>query len=414
MRLEPTVPQHEFITSKCRYPLMLAGYGAGKTEALINRRLIQAFQYPKNDFAFYEPTYDLIRQIAYPRFEEKLEELRIPYKLIKSPTNELHIAGCGRIIFRSMDTPARIIGYEVADSDVDELDTLKRDDAAEVWRRVLARNRQKKHDQTPNTVAVATTPEGFRFVYEAWEKEPKPGYEIIRAPTSSNLKNLPSGYIDSLRDMYPPNLLDAYLDGKFVNLTSGTVYTSFNRVDCGSSESIQPNEPLYIGMDFNVGNMSSVIHVMRDGMPHAVSEISQGYDTPQVGKIIKQQYKDAGHAIYVYPDSSGGSRSTKDASTTDIQILRQFGFTVRAKGKNPPIKDRVNAMNAAFVRGYKVNTALCPEYTRSLEQQAYDKNGMPDKTQGLDHHNDAGGYFINYEMPIVRPVIQSHAVASGY
>jgi len=414
MRLEPTVPQHSFITSKARYPLMLAGYGAGKTEALINRRLIQAFQYPKNDFAFYEPTYDLIRQIAYPRFEEKLEELRIPYKLIKSPTNELHIAGCGRIIFRSMDTPSRIIGYEVADSDVDELDTLSRDDAAEVWRRVLARNRQKKFDGSPNTIGVATTPEGFRFVYEAWEKEPRPGYEIIRAPTSSNLKNLPSGYIESLRDMYPPNLLDAYLDGKFVNLTSGTVYTSFNRVDCGSSESIQPNEPLYIGMDFNVGNMSSVTHVMRDGMPHAVAEISQGYDTPQVGQIIKQQYKDAGHAIYVYPDSSGGSRSTKDASITDIQILRQFGFTVRAKGKNPPIKDRVNAMNAAFVRGYKVNTALCPEYTRSLEQQAYDKNGMPDKTQGLDHHNDAGGYFINYEMPIVRPVIQSHAVASGY
>lgn len=393
---------------------MLAGYGAGKTEALINRRLIQAFKYPKNDFAFYEPTYDLIRQIAYPRFEEKLEALRIPYKLIKSPTNELHIAGCGRIIFRSMDTPSRIIGYEVADSDVDELDTLSRDDAAEVWRRALARNRQKKHDGSPNTIAVATTPEGFRFVYEAWEKKPQSGYEIIRAATSSNLKNLPQGYIESLEAVYPPNLLDAYLNAQFVNLTSGTVYTSFNRVDCHTDETIKDKEPLYIGMDFNVGNMAAVIHVMRDGLPHAVGELCQGYDTPQIAQVIKEQFKDQGHAIYVYPDSSGGSRKSQDAGATDLQILRQFGFGVRAKSKNPPVRDRINAMNSAFTRGYKVNTRECPEYTRCLEQQAYDKNGQPDKTQGLDHHTDAGGYFISYEMPIVRPVVKSHAIASGY
>ena len=42
---------------------------------------------------------------------------------------------------------------------------------------------------------------------------------------------------------------------------------------------------------------------------------------------------------------------------------------------------------------------------RCLEQQAYDKNGVPDKSGNNDHQNDATGYPIAYEMPIVKPVI---------
>src|SRR5690606_16594998 len=143
MEINPTVPQDRFIFSEAKYPAFVGGFGSGKTEALIVRSLIGKIRQPKTDRAFYEPTYDLIRMIAWPRFEEMLTSLNIPYRLTKHPHNVLDIHGCGRIIFRSMDTPGRIIGYEVGDSDVDELDTLKRDDAAEVWRRILSRNRQK-------------------------------------------------------------------------------------------------------------------------------------------------------------------------------------------------------------------------------------------------------------------------------
>jgi hypothetical protein len=69
-----------------------------------------------------------------------------------------------------MENPDAIVGYEVADSMVDELDTLPTAKANEVWNKIIARNRQKKPDGTPNSVAVGTTPEGFRFVYEKWQK----------------------------------------------------------------------------------------------------------------------------------------------------------------------------------------------------------------------------------------------------
>lgn len=381
---------------------MVAGFGSGKTEAAVNRAIIGKLRHPEVNRGFYEPTYDLIRMIAFPRFEETLTNLDIPYKLYKTPLNKLDIAGFGTIYFRSMDTPSRIIGYEHGDADVDELDTLKRDDAADVWRRILSRNRQKKKDGSPNTIGVTTTPEGFRFVYETWAKDPQDGYKIIQAATHSN-PHLPEGYVDSLRQIYPENLLSAYLEGHFVNLTSGTVYNSYNREKNRSKETVKDKEPIYVGMDFNVTNMSAVIYVRRGKIWHAVAELKGIYDTPAMIDTLKEKYPN--HSITVYPDASGKSRKTVDASISDLALLRQANLAVRAKESNPRVKDRIMAANSAFDHGLvMVNDDACPEYARCLEQLAYDKNGEPDKTQNLDHLPDAGTYPIAYEMPIRRPV----------
>lgn len=401
MEINPTAPQARFLQSTAKAPLMIGGYGSAKTYALILRSIVGSIRNPKHNRAFYEPTYDLIRQIAWPRFEEMLIGLGIGYSLRKSPANEIQIQGCGRIIFRSMDNPQRIIGYEVADSDVDEIDTLKPDDAADVWRKIVARNRQRKPNGE-NTIGVATTPEGFGFAYQTWAVDPPDGYEIIRAPTSSN-PHLPADYIEQLRKIYPAHMLPAYLDGQFVNLTSGTVYREFSRERNSTDATIQPGEELHVGMDFNVGNMSAVIHVIRNGKPLALQEITKALDTPDMCGIIARRF--TGHKINVYPDSSGGARKSNNAGATDLHVLRDAGFAVHAPPSNPRIRDRVNAMNAQFCDGYLVSITGCPKYVSCLEQQAYNDAGEPDKTHGHDHLNDAAGYFCHYLYPLIRPAM---------
>ena len=146
-QIEPSCPQFDYITAEDQFPAMVAGFGAGKTEAAVLRSIIGKLAYPTLNRGFYEPTYDLVRMIAFPRFEELLTRLDIPYKLYKSPLNYISIEGYSNIFFRSMDAPQRIIGYEHGDADVDELDTLKTKDAAEVWRRILSRNRQKRSEE---------------------------------------------------------------------------------------------------------------------------------------------------------------------------------------------------------------------------------------------------------------------------
>lgn len=411
--IEFTKPQFELITTKFRFPAMVAGFGSGKTEALVARAMALKLLYPDNDIAYYLPTYDLVNTIAFPRFEEKLEEYGfihgVDYTTVSNPTPRITIEGAGSIIFRTMDRPQRIIGYEVGHSLVDELDTLKEVDAQLVWQKIIARNRQKLPDGADNTIAVGTTPEGFRFVYKRWKKEPpNEQYHIIRASTYSNAKNLPANYINDLIADYPSNLIAAYLEGEFVNLTSGAVYNDYDRVLNGCNSIHRPGEALHIGMDFNVGKMAAVVFVRRENDPHAVGELTGILDTPAMISAIRRRFPN--HAIFVYPDATGASRKSVNASVSDLALLSQAGFNVMANASNPAVKDRVLSMNrmicAGDVRRLKVNADLCPSFVETLEKQAYDKNGEPDKTSGLDHAGDAGGYFICYSFPVVNGRVQ--------
>ena len=180
-----TDPQYEFVTCEDQFPALVAGFGSGKTHAAVVRAMTKKLQYPRQNVAYYLPTYDLVTTIGFPRFYESLEELGLKFKPNKND-KMIHVQDAGAIIFRTMDNPERIIGYEVADSLVDELDTLPEDKAREAWNKIISRNRQKKPDGSLNTVGVATTPEGFRFVYDRWQRNSAPGYRIIKASTMSN------------------------------------------------------------------------------------------------------------------------------------------------------------------------------------------------------------------------------------
>jgi hypothetical protein len=403
-----TGPQYELVTSTMRYPAMVAGFGAGKTEGLVSRALSLKFQFPTNDIAYYLPTYDLVNTIAFPRFEELLANYGFEYGrdfiTVKNQTPLVKIKDYGKIILRTMDRPQRIIGYEVGDSLVDELDTLKLEDAKLVWQKIIARNRQKKPGGAQNTVAVGTTPEGYKFVYERWKKNPpNEQYQIIKDSTYSNSHNLPENYIEDLKADYPSNLISAYIDGEFVNLTSGSVYPNYDRIANRSNHIVCPGNALHIGMDFNVGKMAAVVFVQRDNNPHAVAELMGLLDTPAMIKAIKARFPN--NPIYIYPDASGDNRKSQKASETDIALLKQANFIVFNNPANPRVRDRVLSMNimlAGSPRGKLfVNDTTCPSSAEALEKQAYDKNGEPDKQSGQDHPNDAGGYFIHYRYPVI-------------
>lgn len=356
----------------------------------------------QQDIAYYLPSFPLVEDIALKRFPALCEKRGWAFKTRGGTSPHIEFPGAGRILFRSMSTPNSIVGYEVAHSICDELDTMEPKLAAQAWNKIIARNRQKCG--MANTVAVATTPEGFGFVWERWVKKPAPGYVLFKARTADNAANLPAGYIDNLRGSYPSQLLSAYLDGEFVNLAAGSVYTGFDRALNSTFERIKPGEPLHIGMDFNVGKMAAVVHAIRESKPLALDELTEVFDTPAMIALIKKRFP--GHQVSVYPDASGASRKSQNASTSDIALLRQAQFMVCANPANPAVKDRVLAMNKVLEsRAYKVNPDTCPVYVECLEKQPYDKHGEPDKSQGLDHAPDAAGYFIGYRFPIVRPAM---------
>jgi len=405
LEVSSNIPQANFLSLPHKFRAFVAGYGTGKTWVGCMSQCIHYLKHPKSNQGYFAPTYPQIRDIFYPTIEEVAHGFGLKTQFKTSDKEVSFYSGSryrGTSICRSMDRPESIVGFKIGNALVDELDTLNMDKAESSWRKIIARMRDNRG---ANGIDVTTTPEGFRFVYKQFKENPTPSYGLVHASTYDNAANLPNGYIESLVETYPDNLIEAYLNGQFVNLTSGTVFNSYDRVRCRSSETIQEKEPLRIGMDFNVTNMSAVIYVLRDDNWHAVSELSGIYDTPAMIDVVKQKWPE--HNIRIYPDASGKSRKTVDASISDITLLEQAGFMVYANPSNPLVKDRVIATNKALSSGRMlINDSLCPEFAKCLEQLAYDKNGEPDKKSNLDHLPDAGTYPIAFEMPIQRPVAQ--------
>lgn len=409
LKIKLTLPQSQFFQSTHKFNAFVGGFGSGKSHALFSKLLADKMMYPKLDLGYFAPSYQLIRDIAHIRLQNMLDEAEIKHKLNKAD-NVLDLFSNGRILFRSMDTPDRIVGFEIGGAYIDEIDTMAFADAENAWNKIIARCRQshKLYPHFINRIHAATTPEGFNFVYDRWVKNPTAQYRLVKAPSSSN-PHLPKDYIQSLLDTYPANLVKAYVGGEFVNLTSKQVYPNYDRERNFTDRTIQAHDSLHIGMDFNVLNTNGVIHVLdvESKQAFAVGELIQLDDTPAMVAAIKELYPN--HPIYVYPDASGSSKKSVDASKSDIQILRNAGFFVRSRTKNPPIKDRVQAMNGMLLSGsgevhYWINPHTCPNYAAALEQHSYDHNGMPikDPTNSTDDINDAAGYLIYYNFPIVR------------
>lgn len=393
---------------KDKFRAFVAGYGSGKTWVGCMAQCQHFIEHPKINQAYYAPTFPHIRDIYYPTIEEVAHDFGIKLKIKTSDKEVTFMRGrkyLGTTICRSMDRPENIIGYKSGKALVDEIDILPIDKAKLAWRKIIARMRYKV-DGLKNGVDVTTTPEGFKFVYQQFKQNKVNGYGLIQASTYDNESNLPDDYIQSLLDSYPDELISAYLNGQFVNLTSGTVFSSYDRNLNRTLETVKEKEPIRIGMDFNIANMSAVVYVVRGKEWHAVDEIKEVYDTHSMINIINEKYRE--HSIRVYPDATGARRDTRSgaggASKSDIALLESAGFSIYANKTNPLVKDRVISTNIAFQKGLLyINDLRCPEFSKCMEQLAYDKNGVPDKSSNLDHLPDAGTYPIAFEMPIDRP-----------
>lgn len=406
--------QYEFLNdTTTRYLALCGGYGCGKTHAFILKAISLAFANPGCEGAILEPTIDMARRLLIPDMCRILEDLDIEY-IFRRADKEFYIqcedGEWSKIHVLSGENYTRLVGLNLAWFGVDEVDTIKQDTADDMFDVLISRIRDKSAKVIQGY--FTSTPEGFKFLYNKFQKEvddsiregnPITDRRIIKGKTTDN-PFLADGFIDSLLRNYSSTQVQAYINGEFVNFHTDTVYYAFDGVLNHSDSSYKDFEKhvLHIGMDFNVGKCSAVVHVIDGHTPIAIDEFTKIKNTEAMVDAIKTRYPD--NKIIVYPDASGGSRKTS-SSTTDHLILRQGGFKVMAPSKNPYVKDRINSMNAMFCnakneRRYLINTTKCPIYTQCLIQQGYDRNGDPDKSNDLDHSNDAAGYFINMRFPI--------------
>ena len=387
-------------------PLFVAGYGSGKSFILVYNVVRDVLLFVGCKIGVYAPTHDLLSLNLVPAIENMLDLRGIAHRHDKSK-HIMYIEGNRQIFFRSMDNPSRIVAYEVYRSHVDEADlmnTAKKGD--EAWNRIIARNRQKHPNKLEhfNMVSAYSTPESYKFTYQRWKKQPGAGYKYVVAPTRSNW-NLDDSFIANLEDTYTPQQREAYLEGIWTNITTGSVYSYYDRDKHNTTRTIKTGETLHIGQDFNYGGSCGSVYINENDSLFMVDEFV-GQDTEQVIEIVKDKYND--NNLIFYPDASGSNNST-NASESDISMIKSAGYRVQARRSNPRIQDRINSVQRLLHNNrFYINKETCPNSADAMEEHAFSETtGLPEKftkPASIDDRNDSAGYCPAFLYPIRKRV----------
>ena len=392
--------QQKFLLDKeTRHLGLVAGFGAGKSYSLTVKMLQLAYDNPGFTGIALEPTYGMLADILMPQLQDLWDEWGVNYEFFRGKAQVNVVTPTGEvstILLRSFENYTRIRGVNAAWAVVDEIDTVRAGLATTAFRLLQGRIRAGIKPQ----IAVCSTPEGFGWLYNFFVEAADESKRLIRAKTTDN-PFLPEDYIQSLRDQYPPALIEAYLNGEFVNLAQSTIFQDFDRVANATSEEWTHDDDIHIGLDFNIGQSHSVVAVVRQIKGMRVICCVESFvakDTYETVAFIQRRY---GHAIqrrrvFAYPDASGGNAHTS-STTTDHEILRNGLIQVVTDRRNPDLRETFAQCNLAFNRKMlMVNVDKCPELVSSLEKWSYDERGVPIKNGTPDHSHacDALRYMV--------------------
>ena len=382
----------------------IGGFGSGKSFALCAKAIVLGMKNPGTTAMVAEPSFPMIRTVFIPAMDDALARWDIAYEFRVSPQPEYILklpTGNVKLLCQSAENWQRVRGQNISFVLWDEADTSPVDTAQKAGEMFLARMRVGEVNQ----LAIASTPEGFRYCYRQFEEQKGEDKHLIRVRTMDN-PNLPEGFVDSLRRNYPPQLIQAYLDGYFVNLASCSLYPDFDRSLHYTDAMPTEEETIFVGIDINVGN-SVTQHCVRRGDEFHFFAEAVYRDTQQIAEGLKELYPKhfANGQLTLVPDAASKQRSTAAAQESDLGILKKAGHHVIPQQSNPLIQDRINAVNMLIAQNRLRVGNGCKHLRRTLEQHAYDEKSRPEKggvgMDDLSHAGDAAGYVL-YRLASIR------------
>jgi hypothetical protein len=224
---------------------------------------------------------------------------------------------------------------------------------------------------------------------------------------------LSSTEIDTVREELDERTFRQEYEGSFESY-EGLAYKEFGRHNIDNNIIEMPESVVSVGMDFNVDPMTAVLGHVRNDTFHQFGEVwLNNSNTFEMRDELINRFKNPKRLI-IYPDCTGDSERS-NATKTDIQILKDAGFTVRAKSTNPFQRDRINTVNSFIkdrgaVTKYKINARDCPKTVNDLNKRQCLSDGRLDKDQEkeqqIGHISDGLGYLIYYLFPIVKGRIE--------
>jgi hypothetical protein len=303
----------------------------------------------------------------------------------------------------------------------DGLDFLVLDEYAsispEAWTEVL---RPALADRQGGALFIGT-PQGFNHFHELVERaEGRPEWQTFQFTTAEG-GNVPLKELESAAQELDERTYRQEFEASFETLGVGRAYYPFDRIHNVRKLGFDCRVPLSWALDFNMNPLCSVLAQVHPGRVHVLEEmiLPDSNTLAACEELLSRTEKwNTGSPLHinVYGDATGERRQTA-ASRTDWQIVKEFfgrypdRFTIHMHvlSANPPVKDRVNCVNALLRNQAGQNRLLVDESCRHLikdfEQVCWkvDPHGNPvsdlDKSDSMRTHvSDAVGYLVAREF----------------
>lgn len=404
----PLPAQRRFHASRARFKALCGPVGAGKSQALCQEAIKLSIVNPGRTGLIGAPTFPMLRDATQVQFFECCRAAKMPYEWNRAENRVTMRDTRSVILFRQLDTFERLRGPNLAWFGVDELTYTE----PEAWERLEARLR----DPAAKVLCgfAAFTPKGFDWVYEKFRAKRVKGYALIEAAPFENthvLNKIPD-YYDRLRRSYDSRFYEQEALGKFLNVRQGRVYFAFDKNAHVRELDYDPALPLRWAWDFNISPMSSLVCQQRDGQIRVLDEIVLATSsTPQVCEEFVNRWGRHDGEIIVYGDAAGASAHSATGKSDYYMIRQSFRshpdmqISLRVPRANPPVRDRVNAVNARLANAAGEHALFvspkCRELIADLEQVGYKPgSSVIDKEcdSARTHTSDALGYYVWQEF----------------
>ena len=389
-----TEPQQTISDDKTRFRVICAGRRFGKSYLAINE-LAKFARHPNQRCLYIATTYrqakgviwnDLLQMLSEKNWVKKINQSDLQVTLVNNST----------ITLRSSENKEALRGLKFNFIALDEFADMD----PTTWYTIL---RPTLSDTGGSAMFIGTPKSKNHF----WDLYIQAGAE--QEWSSHSYTTIQGGHVSqeeiesAKRDMGEREFRQEY-EAEFIDY-SGVIFYAFSEDNMKLAPALQPHDPIYLGLDFNLDPMSAVIATVAGEIIHIIDEVEiYGSNTLEVVKEIKQRYGDR-RPVYVYPDASGASRSTNSPGVTDHVILTNNGFRVRSGKSNPPVSEAIASVNARLKTGIGENKLFidpkCKKLRESIIKHSF-KAGtrQPNKSDGWDHMTDSLRYLVHGLFPL--------------
>jgi len=385
-------------TSAARFRVVIAGRRWGKTYLSI-RELARACRQP-NQRAFYvAPTYRQAKQIVWDTLKWRLQDLNWCSRINESDLT-ITLRNGSRISLRGADNPDSLRGVGLDFIVMDEFAMIDQKAWTEVLRPTLS-------DRAGGALFISTPMGQSNWAYDLYQRGQDPDEHTWEAFHYTTLSggNVPAEEIEAARRDLDARTFRQEYEATWEQYANRVWYAFDRSANVRAFESPVPHT-IYIGMDFNIDPMTMVLFSLERERIHVFDEIEMySSNTQEAVAEIRSRYPT--QRIVVYPDPASRQRKTSAGGATDLTILQNAGFTVKAPHSHNPIRDGVNAVNSRLCNSLGERNLLiapgCKRLIECLEKHTY-KEGttQPDKDSGFDHMSDAMRYAVDYLFPVTR------------